>query len=514
LFGVLAAVSFANAADENTTALDGANQLYDSGNCDKAVPMYQEIRKQANISADQKDIATFRIGYCAYSDGDFKTALTEFGAVIAAHPDEDEARLHYAESLQATQQYHESVVHALKVHDEDLYVSARLVAAQSLIEMQQAQKAITALKDASGKDTSLDPVVDFWRGMAYFQMFDEQAAETAFKRSYTSSNDKLWTRSASENWLKTLAESKSWVHFRAGATYGYDSDLTQLTYQDAPMAPPNSGYYIGDSFTAYDLSLSTKTFHSDRVTLSPSISTYGLYYSNPTNKAYNPTTYTANLAATYMANYRWTHRLSLSYTDSLYNNNHYLDYLAANYAAIYGISKNATAHAGLSVTHAVGDYPGWTYAPTIGAEGDMQPFYWLANVTYTQVTGDKAVYVNSGGSESVSTGSTFSNYTSETYRAGLGSVLPGDFDLLAEVTWTDTTFATETVPQSAAFALGQRKDHALSLQAVLSRSLIERRMTLNASSQGYQGLVYTSEGISPSYTYVRSLASLYLSYGF
>ena len=500
--------------------LDKAGALYDKGDCEAASGAYQRVRSSGTASKDELDLAGFRIGYCAYSLGDYENAIVEFRAIVSRHPDEDEARLRLAEALYATESFEESAATALAVKDKDLVVAARIVAAQSLIEMQQAQKALATLREVSTKDPATDSIVDFWRGLAYFQLFDERGAEVALKRAMRTANDGLWTKTAAENWLKTVADSKRWIHARAGLSRGFDTNLSQVTYRDSRTSSADSKYYTWDTYNAVDLSVSTKALRSDRVLFVPSISGSALAYSNSGNKSYNPTIFGANLTTTYSASYRWTHRSALSYSTALYNNTRYLDYASATYSAIYGLSKSSTLYAGAGVTAGIGDYPSTTYAPSIGAEGNLYPLYWLVNLSYSLAQGNKAKYTTVSNSTSVTSGSTFSNYDTQTLRAGLGSVLPGDLDLLGQVVLTNTSYGDESVPSTAAYSTDKRKDSSWSLQATLSRSIIERRMTIAANvsyfkqtSSGYQGLSYTT-GASPDYNFSRTQGSVYLSYGF
>ena len=397
---------------------------------------------------------------------------------------------------------------------------AKVVAARAHLELQQAGKALGALNAAFGKDRSLDPVIEFWRGLAYFQLFNESAAEKAFRRSLKTSPNGWWTRTASINWLKTVRDSRRFIHARLGISYGSDDNIGQMTYKDSRTSAPNKSYYVADTYKSFDATLSTRALRTGKVGWVPSITAGGQYYTKSDNKGYNPFTVTGDLTATYAQSYRWTYRGSVYYSDLKYDNEAYQKYLGTNLSMLHAITKRTTVHFGLAGSQISGTSPGFTYGPTLGAEGETSEFYWLANASYTGASGEKAKFVTSAGSTSLSSGAIGSAYSTKSIKAGIGRVLFWELDLLGQVTYAKTDYAREDVPSTAAFSTTARADTALSGQVTLSKTLIERRMTFTASyvytkvdSQGFQGLSY-SNGSSPDYNVTRSIASGYLSYGF
>lgn len=500
----------------SATQQEKAEQAYNNGQCEKAVQLYKSLRETGKLSDKDKDMATFRIAYCSYNLGATAEAAEEFESILRKYPEEDEARLRYAESLMAEEQYEEAIKQATMVKDQQFFTDAQLLIARSYIELQDVDKAMPAL-DAVAKDSSMEAVVQFWRGLAYFQTYDETAAENAFRKSAKNSPQDYWTKSASINWLKTLADSKRWVHARAGAAYGYDSNVAQYTYKTSRTSSPDRSYYVGDQYWAYDALLSAKAFRFSKFSLVPSLSWSLQKYADATNKSYNSSTLTEDLTMTYAASYKWTLRSSLSYTDFKYDNSFYRSYLSAKVSAFYALSKRASAYATLEDRVIGGGGGANSLGPTVGLEGDTDYFYWLASVGYANQTGKKAVYSSSSGS--VTSGTLGNSYSSMTVRGGLGKVLPWGFDLLGMASYSLTSYAKEDIPSSAAYSTDKRQDKSWTLQATLSKALIERRLTLigsysytKTSSEGFQGLSYTSG--SPDYNVDRSLASVYLSYGF
>lgn len=511
--------SLAQAADANKT-LEAANAAYDQGKCDKAITLYSEIRDSKGISEENRDVVTFRRGYCAYNLGNLELAKSEFLEVLKKYPDEDEARLRYAEVLFADEDFHGTIANSKRIRDPNLAKEARILMARAYIEIQEARSALLVLKKLDDKDPNLAPIIGFWRGVAYFQLFEYTAAENEFRRTMNASSPDLWTRTAAENWLSTVDDSQNWVHPRLGVTYGYDDNIGQYTYKSSATASPDKSYYVGDGFLAYDLYVSSRPFHVDKATIIPSLSTYIQKYNNSGNQSYNYTSTGADVTATIPADFRWTTRAGVSFSDAKYNNVFYHNYLGANGAIIYGISKTMSAYASASVSKAVGGNESTTFGPSVGINGDATDFYWLGNLSYSSTNGVKAVYTTSGTTTSVTSGSTFSSYQSTSIKAGIGTILPFEFDLLGTVLLTNTTYGKEDVPSGAAFSTSQRTDSSWTAQVNLSRSIIARRMTFIASysytnntSNGYQGLSYTN-GYSPDYNITRSLVSANLSYGF
>lgn len=508
------------AVDTASPILEKANRLYDQGNCEDATRLFRSFRDQRPIKPEDRDLASFRIAYCAYTAGDFETARDEFANLLARRPDEDEARLRYAETLFALERFEDSVANALKVEDESFYPAARILAARGYLEIQRADLALNALKEALDKDKTLDPVVEFWRGLAHFQMFNEGSAEQSFRHAIRASPTELWTKSASQNWLETLSDSRRPVHARLGVAYGADSNLAQVTYRESAAGGPLSKYYVYDTYQAYDASISAKPIRAGKVAMVPSVSAFVQNYSQSANSSYNPQSYTADLTATYAPNYRMTYRGSLTYTDSKYNWQTYQDYLTANLSTIYGLSKHSTAHFSLGVTEIVNRTSAWIYNPSIGAEGDTSEFYWLASLGYSIASGETANFVVNSSVATLASGIVASNYTSLVGSAGIGRVLPWSLDFLLKGTATQTKYAQENIPTGTAYSSSPRSDMILQVQATLSKTIIERRMTFTASysysnttSSGFQGMEY-SNGVSPDYNIWRYLASAYLSYGF
>lgn len=518
--GIAVVTSLQVAAQTESSLLQKAAAFYDKAQCEEAIDAYETVLLSRTASNDDKNLAHFRIGYCSYNLGNYEKAATEFKTVLEKQPDEDEARLKYAESLFATEEFEESITQALKVKEADYVNDSKLLAARAYIEIQDSEKALAVLKGLNQTSPEMAPIIDFWKGLAYFQSFNETAATQSFMRAKQNSPEDLWTKSAATNWLTTLQDSKRDFHARAGISYGTDSNLAQLTYRASKNSSPDTSYYVSDSYLSGDLYFSTKAYRFGKVSMTPSIYATGLNYSKSSNKSYNPSSVTADLTTTYPSSYKWTYRTSLNYTDSRYNGAYYHNYLGVSAAALYAVSKRISASATLSYTSTIGNDQGQTVGPTFGIDGDNSMFYWLANVSYSTTTGTSATYVVNNGTASVASGATFSNYNTLSAKVGAGRVLFWDLDLLVTLTTSTTNYAKEPVPPPSAFSTEQRVDTSTVIQASLSKTLIERRMTATLSvsstknsSSGYQGLVYTS-GVSPDYNYDRNQASLYLSYGF
>ena len=105
------------APSQNGSAAEAAAAAYDKGDCEAATTAYRALRENPQVTPDERDLATFRIGYCAYNAGDLEVAVSEFQALLLRRPEEDEARLRLAECQLSQEEFREAAENAAKVSD-------------------------------------------------------------------------------------------------------------------------------------------------------------------------------------------------------------------------------------------------------------------------------------------------------------------------------------------------------------------------------------------------------------
>lgn len=511
--------SFGFAQSENL--LTKADEAYGDGSCDKAISLYDQVRQQPNATSDSKDLSTFRIAYCHYSAGNIDGALTEFDAFLRRQPDSDEARLRYAETLLSKEKYDEALENAKRITDPKHKLEARLVIARAYLETQETDKAIKELKIPTGTNPDLDPVVEYWRGVAYLQAFNLNSAESSFNSTIKMASENHWTKSAAESWLQNIEDSRVWIHPRVGLSYGSDTNIAGVLYKTTRNDAPDSSTAVKDTYTSADATLTSMPLRIGKNTFTPSISGYSLKYGKADNKSYNNSSYSVDLTALFPLTYRWNLTANASYSDLSYNNKHYLYYSNVGLGTVFAFTKTLSANLSYKNTKAIGDYPSVTNTATLGLGGETSYFYWLTSYSTATASADNPTYTQSAGVFSVSAGSSFSNYTANTMTLGIGRVLPYSFDIYFQAASTNTQYVDERVPPvNAAYVTMPRKDTTTVYQLNLSRAIIERRLTATLSysstknvSEGYQGLMYSS-GSSADYNYAKTQTSIYLAYGY
>ena len=509
------ATSTAQSAAREHAQIVAANDAYDHGDCAGAIQRYRLLIKSKRLSNNEREDAVYRLSNCYAQTSEPEKAAAGFRYLLRKYPAQDDARLHLAEALLAQKKIDEAIAEAQKIKDPAQISEAKLLIARAQIEANDEEKALKTLQELQKQNPGWTPYVEYWRGVAYFQIFDESAAQQAFQRSARNSNQELWTRSASENWLSHLRDDRQWVHARMTLGFGVDTNVAQLRYRTSATGEVDSGTDLQDGFKELDLTISTKPFHLGKMSLTPSFTHTGQYYN--TYSAYNPQSLGFQVAASQPQSQWWTFHGSLAWSDSRYNWIYSQDYLTLNLSEAYGITRKTTTHLGLAITRQVQSHPAWSIGPSMGYESEFEKFYWLAGISYTLTSGESAVIANSSSGWTTTSGTLASSYKALNLRVGAGRTVEG-FDLFAQTAFTLTSYAKEIVPAGAAFSDEARVDKNYWLQLSASHSIVEKSLTASLSysytlnfSDGFQGTLYTT-GSSPDYTYRRGLASLLFTY--
>jgi tetratricopeptide (TPR) repeat protein len=485
--------------------LNRGNHFYGLGDCTKSVHFYEKIlQSKTNVDEETRTESLFRAGYCYTQLEHYEDAENRFEEFLKIEPENEEARMKYMEVLFA-QNKHRDVIEAGNLISSPSYLaSAHLMMAQSHLQLEENDEAIASL-NAIPKSPDWDPVVSYWRGVAYFNSFDDSSAIRSFIDSRKRSRPSLWTRTASENWLQSIKESRRFLRGQIDLGYLYDGNLGQSTYKNSgETIAEGPASYTKDQAYTLGLRLETRPLGGRRFFLVPSLSYLSSFYRE--QKTYSSEAITAQLTAAQVLNSKFSLRESVSFLDSRYQYR-YSPTAALSFNLSGGLTKQIRTRPAT-----IRNLSGGTFLTT----GSL---YWTASVNASTAKGEAATYVASTSTApyELSSGVTGSNYTSEAFTLGMGTHLFWGMDGFLQYTYTGTQYAAEVLPSGAAETDEARRDLDRTWQISLSRALVEKRLTLNLiysrtthRSVGFQGLLYSTDGASPNYNYSRNQAQLVL----
>lgn len=551
-FALMFLVQKAPLAAEVNSNLASADSLYQKGDCAGAIRLYEMLSKNSKVSAEDQSLSQFRSAYCHLSLGDDSDAEKGFSEYLKKHPENDEARLKYAQSLYNQEKNEKAHKEAKAVQSDSFQMEAKVLAARATLADGKAEAALSELQEI-GNEGDWGPVVFYWQGVAYLNLDNEDKAEEFFKKAKNSAPSDHWVKNDAEYKLEGIRENQRRFHFSLSGGYLFDGNVAQSGgYMsmggpaNGPEGGPTNGPQPGGTGSTNKpppgepgsipgSSTQTTSYTIDRgymgsldLTLTPirvgpkfqllvGGDAYATFYQSQTS--YNYETINARIEADYKASSAWKFFLASNYLDTRYYYAFYQDYLVVTPGITWNISNRITAYLTVPVTWYMVARPATLVGPSLSFQ--YQPFgFWSITLggSYLNAKGQAAVYSTTQPT-TVDSGTAFSRYS--TYGGFLSTkfYLPFGFELFAQCSLYRTSYALESPPPppgQPATQVDARSDLMWSAQASLSRDIIAKIVSLSLSftytsnnSTGYQGL--GSGGSVPIDSYTRPYALLTLA---
>src|SRR5437762_54963 len=116
-------------SQETDPTMTIADQLYDQGDCNKAIPEYKKLI-QPKMSQELREKLIMRISYCNYTLGKFSESEKGFALYLKLFSHQDEVRIKYAESLYYQQKYKQAEKALDEIKNPALQIEAKTLKAR------------------------------------------------------------------------------------------------------------------------------------------------------------------------------------------------------------------------------------------------------------------------------------------------------------------------------------------------------------------------------------------------
>lgn len=492
-------------------ALAKANAFYDKSDCASAISAYKKIYSNILLTADDKDLITFRSSYCYLQNEQFLEAANGFEKIVEKFPDQDEARLRLAQALFRLRKTHLAQENAAKVTEPSLLVEASLLAAQAEIELGKPEDAIKRLNGVK-INKEWFPIFYYWVAVAYFHDGDLRSAKSYFQAAERHSPDNLWVKKEARTWLKQMGEDK-WLHGSLVLGYLMDGNLAQQSVltTDSNGVPTESGpkqsSYYEDDALYLGANVSARLLNESNWSLFSSTS-----FSSPFYKIYSNYNY-KNISTGLSANYKITPSLaadfSTRYLDTRYGSTYAQDYLIFTAGLSGAITPNFYFHVESPFTAYIRTkhYRSYGFAASLRYAFSFATVFGGAN--YSKTTGPQALYYSYGTLAYVLSGSMFSNSESFSRYLGVSLNLPLDLLLTLQASSSETNYDAENLPAGTLqSSYAARQDSTKTYAVDISKVIIPEVWSIAAAysytsnkSIGLQGLA--SGGQVSDYNYTR-----------
>jgi tetratricopeptide (TPR) repeat protein len=505
----------ASALSASPSAIDElllqADDHYQMGECEKAVPLYEEYLSKVGAAPEglleKKQEASFKLSYCHLHLGHDQQATDGFKQFVAANPENDEARSRLAIALFNLSQFEDVRFHASRVQSPEFAREMTVYVARSFIETKNYGDAIRVLRSVKQPDR-WSPVYLYWEGQAHYRLGSFADARKLWTRARESSPNGLWVKQASQIALERLNRFLKPIRGELSLGMFSDSNVPQTgsdvlspgaAQASSEASKADVGTHLSGQFAWVPLVRPWANFSARINASSPFHSEYS---------DFNFSTLGAEVVGRYeVRDQIWT-SLSVQHLWTYYNQISYRQFALLNPSLSWTLNKSWTLQFDLPASFGTNPVASRAFAPSLFANYVFSERLFLrGGLSFSTEQGDRATYVDSGG-VSVVDGSMFSNFFSLGTFVGASYSFTEQWSINSQVNLTQTNFEKEDLPSSSADSANEaRVDRLIQFQLDAAYKINQDWMVSAGStfskndSSGFQGL--ESGGITPSYSYDR-----------
>ncbi len=497
--------------------LQAANALYESGNCEKAIPAFQAI-STSDLDQAGNDKVLFRVSYCQFFLGNYQESEKGFKKYLSTHANEEEANLKYAQSLLYQGKNSEAKTVAQKIKSADFLADAAIVIGRAQMELGEYGNSLNTLRPYLG-----NPEAIYWSAVASYYADEDSIAEKGFSSASEKADKDSWVKTESLNWLKKIKEDKRKLHVRLTAGFLKDSNIDQSggsrTGDPGPGGPGSSkAYYANTNYTSAKggyaaLDLIHNTYSSRKTYLTTTLSGSTPFYSGYSN--YNLQTASLDFTLKRFETNTFTYGTSLKYADTFYNRVYSQDYIYFTPYASWSFAPDFWLKFSIPVTAYMNSKDIKLYSGNLDLSYDVASWvsFYVGASKLKSSAPETVITASGNGSSTVTSGTIFSHYNTtgayigatfypiDTYQVGLtGSKYTTKYDL-------------ERLPPGQRHQA--REDKLTAYQVSLTKTFIQNVLSLNLSfshtkndSTGYPGIKSNNSVSNNSYTRNYTLLTL------
>jgi len=528
-------------AEKTSTSVEQADSFYDQGQCDKAIPAYQQSLSNADSSLQDK--ITFRVAYCQFTLEKYAEAESGFKNYLKKHPGEDEAQLKLAQSLLYQSKYVAAKKQAQQVKSDDYALDAAIVKARAEIETEEYREAIKTLKpfqSAEGKNAE----VMYWMGVAQYRDDQDQRAEESFKQAEKLSANDSWVKSESKAWLDQMEAAKKKFHFQFTIGVMNDSNIDQsgsaVSINEGGGGGPGgpgggqqggntgpgpgkkltaaSNVYTADSGGYAAVDFIHNTYSSRKFYLTTTLSGSSPFYLK--NPSYNQESASLNFDLKAVPSSTFSYGSSIKYLNTWYAGYYSQDYASVTPYASWSLISDLWLRLEFPATAYLNNKKINVMGPSVDVSYQLTSSLSLSvGYSSTKSTGPEAVIVDLP-PPTLTSGTMFCHYTTTGGYLGLYYSVTDTTQLSVTGSSYKTNYDLENVPTpTGGVPPKPRSDNLMSYQLGVSQTLIKDFWSANLSysysdnkSDGFPGLA--SSGSITNNSYTRGYALLTTTFYF
>jgi outer membrane protein assembly factor BamD (BamD/ComL family) len=506
------------AADSSLSKLENADSLYQNGDCEKAIPLYNAL-SSSELKPAEKDRVVFRTAYCHFSLGNYSDSENGFKKYLSTHPNEEEAMLKYSQSLLYQDKYSDAENAAKKINSTNFKTDAAIVIARAEIETDNASKALTTLKPYLNNAEAL-----YWTGVANYNSDRDKEAEQNFKMAAQKADKESWVINDSNGWVTRINQEKRKFHLRLTAGILKDTNIDQSgssgTVEQGPSGPGSSkaAYgntnYTADSGQYASVDIIHNSYTSRKLSLTTTVNATSPFYKS--NPLYNQETLSLDFSLKAIQSSTLNYGASFKYLDTFYHRVYSQDYVYITPFVSWSFASNYWFKFSIPVT----SYLNNKQIKLFSGNADLyyDPTNWVSlsvGASYTKSSAPDPVLFDQGPSlgPKLISGTLSSHYNSKGGYVGATFYIGDTVSFGATGSYYVTNYTLEQF--FASQGKKAREDKLKSYQLSLTKSFIQNVLSATLShsytdnkSDGFPGLISGQTVTNNTYTRGYSLLSM------